>query len=112
MSPFAQILLGTIEHFLSEDTTCNPKFKMAAAILNFVEQGVSSDKNLSIAQRNIRAKGYICTIKCSAMSPNASTICIGPSSGSKRKHMHRYHTFFSLPFEKIHNNLSGTSDAV
>ena len=61
------MFLGAVDNFLSEDTPCSTKFKMAAtAILNFGLQGVSSDRNCSIVPRNICAKGNICTIKCSS----------------------------------------------
>ena len=33
MSPLTQMLLGAIEQFLSDDTTCTPKFKMAVAAI-------------------------------------------------------------------------------
>ena len=61
------MFLGLIEHFLSEDTACTPKNKMAAAaILNFGVHDVSSDKKASLVPRNICAKGEICTKKCSS----------------------------------------------
>ena len=68
------MFIGTKEAFLSEDTSCIPEFKMAAAaILFFAVQDVSSDKKCSIDPRNICILGDFCTQKCSAVSPNDST---------------------------------------